>query len=57
MASPWNLYLVVAVGKTSHLGSVICFRPKNGRAKKFGHSQSEHKGSFKVEILGTKPPP
>ena len=43
--------------KASHLGSAIYFRPKNGKAEKLGHSQSEYKGSFKVEILGTRPPP
>ena len=52
MAGPWRLHLVVAANKASHLGLAICFRPKNGKAKRLGHSQSEHKDSFKVEILG-----
>ena len=57
MAGPWRLHLVVAADKANHLGLAICFRQKNGRAKKLGHSQPEHKGSFKVEISGTRPPP
>jgi len=34
MTDPWNLHLVVVVDKASHLGSAICFRPKNGKSGK-----------------------
>ena len=57
MASPWSLHLVIAADKASHLGSAMCFRSKNGKAKKLSHSQPAHKGSFKMEISGTRPPP
>ena len=56
MVGPWSLHLVDAADKVSHLGSAICFRPKKGRVEKLGHSYLEHKGSFKVEISGTRPP-
>ena len=47
--------MVVAADKASHLGSAMCFRPKNGKAERLGHSQPKHKGSFKVEISGIRP--
>ena len=49
MAGPWRLHLVVAADKASHLGSALCFRQKNGRVEKLGHSHPKHK-----TILGWK---
>ena len=41
MAGPWRLHLVAVVDKTSHLGSTMCFRLKECKAEKLGHSQFE----------------
>ena len=55
MAGSWRLHLVVAAEQASHLGLVMCFRQKNGKAEKLGYSHPEHKNCFGVEILDTRP--
>ena len=41
-------------------GSQLCLKEKKGGGvwvETLGHNQPEHKSSFEVEILGTRPPP